>query len=160
MNTLRMTWVDGAVPHHLAVTQVYGYCFDDEGRVLLIQDAEDRFGLPGGKPEGHETYEETLRREVIEEAQIILGDIKLCGYQLVEGDRSRMNGAPYAQVRTVARIISILPAAQDPATGWTYRRVVCPPAFVPDLLQWNRAAGTLQMTAAFRLARRTWGFPL
>jgi len=131
-----MTWIEGISPSHLSVTQVYGFCFSHDGRLLLIEDS-GRFGLPGGKPEGKESYEETLRREVREEAQAIIGEVVLLGYQFVEGDRTTLEGAPYAQLRAIAPLQELLPSAVDPASGRMYRRILCPPRVAPRLLGWG-----------------------
>jgi ADP-ribose pyrophosphatase YjhB (NUDIX family) len=154
MGTLRVRWVANAAPELLPVTQVSGFCFDREGQILLIEDAGE-FGLPGGTPEKSESYEETLRREVLEEAQVVLDEVKFLGYQLVEGDASLINGRPYAQIRAIARVAQILPSAEDPASGVTFRRLLCPPAVVPGLLGW----GNVQLAAACHLTHQIWALP-
>jgi hypothetical protein len=92
---------------------------------------------------------------VMEEAQVVLGEMKFLGHQVVEGDPSLVGGGAYAQVRLVARLARILPSSRDPATGRTYRRFLCPCATVPELLQWG-LSGEAQMAAACRLARQVW----
>jgi 8-oxo-dGTP pyrophosphatase MutT (NUDIX family) len=55
------------------VTQVYGLVFNDENKLLIVHNSKNRlWQLPGGKPEAGESYYETLCRELIEEANIIL----------------------------------------------------------------------------------------
>jgi ADP-ribose pyrophosphatase YjhB (NUDIX family) len=146
--------MESAVPDGLPVRQVSGFCFDGEGRILLIDDG-GQFGLPGGKPEEHERFDETMRREALEEAQVVLGEVRFLGYQRVEGDLGLMDGTPYAQIRAIAQIAEILPSAPDPASGRVYRRFLCPASVVAGMLRWGKAADT-QAAAACRLAQQTW----
>jgi 8-oxo-dGTP pyrophosphatase MutT (NUDIX family) len=157
MNSIQTQFLKGDVPAGLPVTQVYGFCFDNDGRVLVIADhARMLYELPGGKPELGETNEETLRREVTEEAQTHLGDINFIGYQMVEGDDYLKDSQPYAQVRAIARIKEVLPAAPDPATGLTFRRFLCPARSALALLGWDGPSAAMQVDAAIRGARELW----
>ena len=40
-------WVDSIVPTSLEVRQIYGFIFNSDGRVLLLED-DGHFNLPGG----------------------------------------------------------------------------------------------------------------
>jgi ADP-ribose pyrophosphatase YjhB (NUDIX family) len=52
----------------------------DRGVVLISQDGE-RWGWPGGRPEGDESWEQTLRREILEETcAIVVGEARLLGF--------------------------------------------------------------------------------
>ncbi len=51
----------------------------DDGVVLISRDGE-RWGWPGGRPEGNESWEQTLRREILEETCAIVGDARLLGF--------------------------------------------------------------------------------
>ena len=117
-------WFTEPVPEGLKVRQVYGVVFSNDGRVLLrIEDG--KYKLTGGKPEAGESFEETLRREYVEELNVELSDIHYLGYLLVQED-----GDKYAQVRMIARIKDIGKKQIDPATGKTYERVMAPAARV------------------------------
>jgi ADP-ribose pyrophosphatase YjhB (NUDIX family) len=50
------------------------------GRVVLISSDGRRWGLPGGRPEPHEQWVDTLRREVAEEACAQVTDARLLGF--------------------------------------------------------------------------------
>jgi ADP-ribose pyrophosphatase YjhB (NUDIX family) len=50
------------------VTQVSGLCVTADRKVLLVSQDGMFWTLPGGHPEPGETHEETLAREVLEEA--------------------------------------------------------------------------------------------
>ena len=94
------TWDNGIVPNNIKVRQVYGIVFSDDGRILLrIED--NKYKLTGGKPENNETFEETLKREYIEELNVELDECYYLGYLLVEDDNEK-----YAQVRMIAKIKS------------------------------------------------------
>lgn len=62
----KYTWIRMNVPKNLEAKQVYGIVFSDDGKILLRLD-DHKYKLTGGKPEENESYEETLRREYIEE---------------------------------------------------------------------------------------------
>ena len=48
--------------------------------VVLISNDAERWGWPGGRPEGDESWEQTLRREVLEEACCIVREPRLLGF--------------------------------------------------------------------------------
>ena len=52
-------WFTSEVPQSLEIRQVYGFVFDLDGRILLLED-KGIFNLPGGKPENGESMSETL----------------------------------------------------------------------------------------------------
>lgn len=62
---------------------IYGVHFNAQGEVLLVKDAHSRlWGFPGGGVEGAEAYEETLRREFLEETGLhIAGDFRYVAQQ-------------------------------------------------------------------------------
>lgn len=107
-------WFESEVPAGLAIRQVYGFIFNSEGHILLLED-EGTFTLPGGKPEREEGMRETLVRESLEEAQTHIGSMEYLGYQLVESEEQ------FAQVRLVASLDHFLESAQDPSTGKQYK---------------------------------------
>jgi hypothetical protein len=45
-----------------------GICLTAGAGLVLISSDGERWGLPGGRPEDKESWEQTLRREVLEEA--------------------------------------------------------------------------------------------
>jgi hypothetical protein len=54
-------------------------CVSD-GRVVLVSSDGQRWGLPGGRPEPHERWVDTLRREVAEEACAMVERARLLGF--------------------------------------------------------------------------------
>ena len=140
------TWFKDSVPDQLPVKQVYGIAFSADNRVVLrIEDG--KYKLTGGKPENAETFEETLKREYIEELNIELEDIHYLGYLLVED-----NSDKYAQVRMIAKIKDIYESHIDPATGKCYGRELVPATKVKEYLNYSDLAGNEMIEDAIKLA--------
>ena len=146
-------WIDGDVPNGIRITQVYGIIFTRDGRILLIKDGE-KYSFAGGKPEKEDNgLSGTLRRELLEEANVTIGEPLMVGYQLVDEE----NGiAPYAQVRMTALIENIGDKKVDPATGLTFDRVLVPYYKGAEILRWGEVA-TRQIDAAFLIVKEKFG---
>ena len=56
------------------------FCVTADDRVVLISNDGERWGWPGGRPEGDESWEQTLRREILEETCSIVHDARLLGF--------------------------------------------------------------------------------
>ncbi|MGH9629293.1 MAG: NUDIX hydrolase, partial [Bryobacteraceae bacterium] len=56
------------------------FCVTADGGVLLISNDGQRWGWPGGRPEGDESWEQTLRREILEEACAIVTHPRHLGF--------------------------------------------------------------------------------
>jgi 8-oxo-dGTP diphosphatase len=88
--------------------------FDKDGRALLIrrknEPFKDAYALPGGFVDIGETVEAGCRREVLEEAGIEVGDLRLVG---VYSDPGR---DPRGHTVSVA-FLALLPSAPRPRAG-------------------------------------------
>lgn len=149
-------WIENEVPTDIEVRQVYGFVFNSDGQILVLED-DGKFNLPGGKPENGETFAKTLIREVAEEVQISIFPPEYLGYQLVAGDDG------FAQVRLIALIDQIRPQEMDPSTGRLYKRLWVPPTHSNNLLKWSES-GDQQIASAVQAGSKlgvTWnGKPL
>src|SRR5437867_1669178 len=56
------------------------FCVTADGGVVLISNDGERWGWPGGRPEGDESWEQTLRREILEETCSVVVDARLLGF--------------------------------------------------------------------------------
>ena len=72
-----------------------GVCFTGHGEILLVSAADGQWGLPGGHPESGESWNVTLRREVLEEACATVREEVYLGAQRVES----VNESPHYQLR-------------------------------------------------------------
>ncbi len=135
------------MPENIPVRQVYGIAFSTEWQVLLrIEDGI--YKLTGGKPETAENFEDTLKREYIEELNAELEDIHYLGYFLVN-EKSDL----YAQVRMIAKIKEIHSCHVDPAAGKRYGRELVPVDKLKEYLHYPDCAGNEMIDDAIRLAK-------
>jgi len=74
------SWHSPPIPPNGTPHGSSGLCVTGDGEIVLISEDGERWDLPGGRPEGHETWEETLRREVREEACATIGHARLLGF--------------------------------------------------------------------------------
>ncbi len=118
------------------ISQVYGIVFNDKNEILIARKVGDeKWIIPGGHPEGNETVEETLKREMIEEADVEVKNIKLLG-----GQKVHQEGKPKAytyQVRCVCEVKELLPQTIDPAENVNWERKFVPAAEITEYVKWG-----------------------
>ena len=148
----KYTWIKNTVPTDLKVRQVYGIVFTDDKRILLRID-DSKYELTGGRPEENEIYEETLKREYIEEINVDLCDIHYLGYLLVNDDNSL-----YAQVRMIAKIKKINELRPDKDNGKVYKRKLVSPLNIKKYLAYNDIAGNVMLDDAINMANTVYDF--
>ncbi len=142
-------WKKEEVPKNLIVKQVYGISFSDDGNILLRVE-DNKYKLTGGKPEKYDkNFEETLKREYMEELNIEIKDIYYLGYLLVEEE----NHEKYAQVRMIARIKNIKEIKPDLDNGKTYRRFMANIENVKKYLNYPDLAGNQLIDDAIKMAK-------
>ena len=150
-------WHDGPVPAGLPVAQVYGWLLCPvSGRVLIQEQDDGTFSLPGGTPEPFDTDRDaTLAREAFEENQVRIAPYAAyLGYQEVH-----QPGRPViAQLRMAGIITEFAPRAPDPDNGRLNRRYMTSLAAAPAVLGWGQPAEAQARAAAE--AGRHWGLPV
>jgi 8-oxo-dGTP diphosphatase len=146
--TYKCTWIPGQSPRDLSpITQVYGFCFDNIGRLLVQRHDGNPWQIMGGSPEPGETPEQTLTREVDEEVNIDISNIVYLGAQLVENP----NGKKSYQIRYAARITKIKPRKADPARGIIRQRKFIDPKVYGHISNWGKIGQAMSDLAIERL---------
>ena len=88
------------------ITQVTGYIFNESDELLIVKVGEN-WTIPGGTPNIGETPLETLKREVIEEANVTLQATKIMGYVEVIPENKQDNS--HYQARYVCSVDQVKP---------------------------------------------------
>lgn len=146
-------WIRGSVPIGVQIKQVYGIVFDHQGMVLLRVDNEV-YKLTGGKPEETDSdFEDTLKREYLEELNVELEDVHYLGYlKVIEDDKV------YAQVRMIGKIKHIGELRADTDSGKVYKRFMAKQENVKLYLKYPDVAGTKLVDDAIKMANEVFDF--
>lgn len=138
-----LTWIKAStLENYSPITQVYGVCFDDNGNILIGRSSEtSQWQIAGGTPEKGETIVQTLKRELFEEIDVEVKDIKVLGVQKVEIPNEQ-NKTHY-QVRCVCKIKKLLPQTPDPANGKTWERKFIPASEVTKHVKWGKTGESM-----------------
>lgn len=146
-------WVKKEVPKQLKVRQVYGVVFSEEGQILLRID-DDKYKLTGGHPEEKDScFEDTLKREFMEELNVELKKIYYLGYLLVEE-----NSEQYVQVRMIAIIKGINKSRPDLDNGKLYQRYMANQNNVKKYLNYPDLAGNQMIDDAIKMVNEKYNF--
>ncbi len=146
-------WIKNDVPNELVVKQVYGIVFSDEGKILLSLE-DNKYKLTGGHPEEKDTcFEDTIKREFIEELNVEIEDISYLGYLQVEEDNYK-----YAQVRMIAKVKKINEIRPDLDNGKIYKRYIANQNNVKKYLDYKDLAGNQMLDDAIKMANEKYNF--
>ncbi len=117
-----LSWYPAGTPPEGRKHGANAFCVTPDSCVVLISNDGERWGWPGGRPEGDESWEQTLRREVWEEVCAIVVDARLLGFSrgaCITGPEQGLT-----LVRSVWRAeVELRP--WSPSCEITQRRVVC-----------------------------------
>ncbi|MED1798854.1 NUDIX hydrolase [Brevibacillus porteri] len=93
------------IGHETLLTVGCGAIIEDDCGRILLQQKRDIWGLPGGLLEIGETFEETVRREVLEETNLKISQIKLFGiYSGKKGFAQYANGDKVFSVQIIFHV--------------------------------------------------------
>lgn len=150
---VKYTWIKKNVPKNLEVKQVYGIVFASDGKIILRVD-NHKYKLTGGHPEKVDScFEDTLKREFLEELNIEVKDICYLGYLLVEEENIQ-----YAQVRMIAKIKRIDEIKPDVDNGKIYKRYMANQNNVKHYLDYKDMAGNQMIDDAIKMANEKYVF--
>jgi 8-oxo-dGTP pyrophosphatase MutT (NUDIX family) len=140
----RMAWHPPGEPPPGRAHGANAFCVTSDGGVVLVSTDGSRWGWPGGRPERGESWEDTLRREILEEACAEVTGARLLGFV-----RSRCLSGPeegLVLVRSIWRAeVRLLP--WQPEHEIPFRRVV-PARELPGQLWMEDGAGPVYSRAA------------
>jgi len=135
------TWIRADdIESYTPITQVYGIVFNDKGEILICRSsATAKWQIPGGSPEKGERPEETLERELLEEVDVKVKNIKLLGFQRVDQKDNPFKhvGDRYYQARMYCELEELLPQTPDPCTDQTWERKFVPQDKTMQYLPWK-----------------------
>ena len=136
------------------ITQSYGFVFDKEGKVCIVDCSKGYWSLPGGHPkEEDSSFEDTLKREVDEEADLDIKNIKRMGYfKVVPLSENCKMGVHYA-LRYVSEVDKIKEQSIDPCNGKVGIRKFVRPNEFNDYVKWGES-GDFQMARALEVFGR------
>jgi len=153
-NTFTLTWIATDSPERFKpITQVYGIVFNDKGEILICRSSETaKWQIPGGSPEKGESLEKTLERELLEEVDVKVNNIKLLGFQRVDQKDNPFKhvGDRYYQARMYCELDELLPQTLDPATGEIWQRKFVSSGKILEYLPW-KIVGEAMFRDALRL---------
>lgn len=136
-----LTWMPNCETSNLTpVTQVYGIVFNDKGEILIVRANEnDKWQIPGGTPEGSETWEQTLNRELIEEADVTVKNAKFLGAQKVEQDVDGVPTLSSYQLRYFGILDKLLDQTIDPdvTKSFIWQRKFVPASEITEYVKWG-----------------------
>jgi 8-oxo-dGTP pyrophosphatase MutT (NUDIX family) len=131
------------------VRQCYGICFNNKGQILIVNN-KGKWFLPGGTPEKEETFEQTLKREIDEEADVEIKNIKPLGYNKIEEIKNGKRSVFY-QLRFTANVAKIKQQTPDPATNTQFKRKFINPKDFLAYTLWGRSGEQMISDALERI---------
>lgn len=147
---IKFTWYPGEdLAKFHPFNQVYGVIFNESGQILIQRSGQQDWCLAGGTVEGGESAEETLRRELIEEADVTIKNPILLGGQRVKfiggpnPKPSKRGGDDFYQLRYFCEVDQLLPQTPDPDNGEIHERKFVLPSEINEYLKWGITGKTI-----------------
>lgn len=152
--TLKCEWHNKTNFEEIGALQaVLGFLFDDEGKLCIVKFKNRNYWtLPGGHIEEYDkSIEDCLIREVDEEADLEITDIRRIGYmsciKYSTGEKESN------QLRCVAKIKKVKEQTIDPAEGYIPKRKFIDIKYFNKFLGWGEN-GEWQLNAALEVLNK------
>jgi len=134
------------------VTQVYGFLFDGVGKLCIVDCNKGYWCLPGGSPEDFDkSFEDALIREVDEEADLAIKNIKRVGYFKISPiSKNCERDYVHYILRFVAEVDSVKKQTIDPAENAVPLRKFIEPKDFLKFVDW-KDNGEFQLKKALKV---------
>lgn len=119
------------------IKQVQAICVTKDKKLVIYENKEGFFGIPGGKLEDDENIEQALKREIYEETASKMESFKTIGY--VKSFKSDNQNEYTLNIRCMAIVIPLDEEINDPA-GKAIQRFILSPIEAKDKLNWGEMA--------------------
>ena len=145
------------------VIQCYGFVFNKDKKVCVVdcfwkgrkKESNTGWTLPGGSVEPEDkTYEDTLRREVKEEADLDIKDIRPLGYFKVTPLYKNSSLGVHYLLRYFARVKKINPQTKDPAYGIIPKRKFINSSEFLEYCKWDEESTLPQINKALNFFKQ------
>lgn len=132
------------------VTQVYGFLFDRDGKIVIVKHGDlSDWRLPGGGPEKVDgDWKDTIRRESSEEADVEISDIFPLGYIKVTPSDKKMK--IHYLLRCAGKITRVNEQTVDEAVGIINERKFIEPSEFLSYCPWGNT-GKANIEKAIRI---------
>lgn len=149
--TYTFSWFDSPFfPEDGTITQAYGICMTEGGRIVLVSHDGNYWNLPGGTLQDREEPEEALRREVREEACSLVLACRYLGSQRVDDPDNPEGLKEYWQTRFWARVEI---EEFESRFEIVERRLVTPEEFLSTLTWGDSPIAPILLERALRVER-------
>jgi ADP-ribose pyrophosphatase YjhB (NUDIX family) len=136
------------LPNLEGTVHVHAFVFNEEGKILLVYfPNKNIWQLPGGKMESGEDAENCLKREIDEEADIDIKEIKFYGYLKA---KARISQKAQMGLRYIAKVDNIKEQTTDPCEGVIPQRKFIDPKDFEEYVQWGEN-GQIQLRKALKI---------
>lgn len=138
-----MEWLDSFDKEILKnLSQVYGFLFTEEGKLCIVRPTEKRgWRLSGGGPEDEdEDWKDTIIRESLEEADIILDkeSLEILGLIKISPKSKNCEKGIHYSLRISGKIIGIQEQTEDIAEGLVNERLFIEPENFLKYCPWGK----------------------
>lgn len=145
--TVTNTWIrTGRFNGFKPITQVYGVVFNQLGKILICREGIDgMWQIPGGTPQGNESPELTLKRELKEEVDVLAKKIIPLGVQRVKmpGNPDKKIGDIFYQARCIVILDKLEDQTPDPDRGSIWQRKFVPASEIKEHIKWGLSGDTM-----------------